>query len=267
MSQMTNMGGALIRRASSMAIKSRFALPLLGMAALASLAPTSAKGVLTLTLTEIQAPAGDPNLNATATFTADPSNPDQVTDFAPFGDFGTNINIGFSNLTTGSTEAELQVHNLDIQTNSNVVGQVALSVKLSDGNFTFPGSSGSVLTLQSSLSALFDNSAPGDVALFQSTAFDNTQTVSTPLQTSTSPGGVGTVAGSPAPDQSVSYTRGSSYSLQDVTVMFFSQAGENENVGGTTTTLSTGSSVPEPTSLGALAIGSLLMMRRRRSAK
>jgi MYXO-CTERM domain-containing protein len=258
MSQTKNLYGAVIRQASTTAHKCRFALPLLGIAALASLVPTSAKAALTLTLTELSGP--DAGATATA---SDPTNT-EVIYALPVGDFSTNIDVGFSNLNSGGAEATLQVHTLDIT--SNVSVPVVLQVSLTDNGFTFPGGSGSTLNLTSSVAATFVSSNNGDSVQFQSTAFDNTQSVSTPLQTTVSSGGLGSVAGSLAPDQSVPFTRGASYSLENVAIMSFSQANEQENVGGTTTTLVSGASVPDPTSLGAIAVGGLLMMRRRRSA-
>src|SRR5271156_4273947 len=159
MSPMTYFNGALIR-------KSRIGLAMLGMTALAALAP-AAKGALVLTLTELAGPSA----GATATV-SDPTNT-EVIYALPIGDFSTNIDVGFSNLNTGTSEATLQVHTLDIT--SNVAGPVVLQVQLMDNGFTFPGVSGSVLTLSSSLAATFEQSNAGDSVLFQSTAFDNTQ--------------------------------------------------------------------------------------------
>jgi len=251
--RITSLGRTLIRN-------SRFALPLFGVAAASLLAPTSAKATLILTLDEISGP----NAGATASV-SDPTNTSVIYD-SSLGDFSADIDIGFSNESSPGTgaEATLQVHTLEVT--STISTPVVLQVLLTDDGFTFPGSSGDTLSLTSSLNAAtFVGSSSTDMVQFQSTAFDPTA-VSTTLQQSNAPVGGGTGTGSLPADQSATFVRGTTYTLKNVTTLYFSNANEQENVGGTTTTLDLSSSVPEPTSLSALAIGGLLLMRRRRSA-
>jgi hypothetical protein len=224
-----------------------------------------AKAALMLTLTEL---AG-PNMGTTApvTVSALPATPTQVIYSLPFGDFSTNINVGFSNATVGGTEAQLQVNVLDITSNTDVAGAV-LQVTLTDSGFNFPGTPGTTLSLTSAVNgSTFTKSTTGDTVTFQSTAFDSSpQSVSTPLQTVVSPGGDAAASGSHPADQTVPFTRGATYGLTNVTTLTFSRAGEAENVGGTTTTL-VATNVPEPTSLAMLGVSSLFLMRRRRATQ
>jgi hypothetical protein len=225
----------------------------------------SANAALMLTLTELSGP--NAGTTAPLTVTALPATPTQVIYASAFGDFSTNINVGFSNATLGGGEAELQVNVLDITSNTDVTGAV-LQVTLSDTGFTFPGVSGSTLSLTSAVAnSTFTKSTNGDAVTFQSTAFDSSpQSVSTPLQTVVSPGGDAAVSGSHPADQTVPFTRGTSYGLTNITTLTFSRAGEAENVGGTTTTL-TSTSVPEPTSAMVLLAGSALLLGRKRATR
>jgi hypothetical protein len=244
--------------------KSRLALPILGVAALAFLAPTPAKGALVLTWTETQGP--DAGAHGSM---SDPSNTIDVNS-APFGDFSTNVNVGVSNLNTGSTQAVLQINSIDstFQPSSSgpFSGPVTLVITLTDNGFSFPGTSSSALNLVSAInSSTFVNSSAGDSASFYSIASDSpSNIVSTGVSTTTSPGGSSATPGSGAVDQSATFTRqASTYTLESILTLNFSIIGEQENVGGTTTTQVATGNVPEPTSLSALAIGGLLMMRRR----
>jgi hypothetical protein len=245
--------------------KSFLALPLLGVTTLAFLAPTPAKGALVLTWNETQGP----DVGAHGSM-SDSSNTIDVNS-APFGDFSTNVNVGVSNLTTGSTQAVLQINSIDStfqpSASGPFSGPVTLVITLTDNGFSFPGSSGSALNLVSAInSSTFVNSSAGDSASFSSIASDSGpgNTVSTAASTTSSPGGSSAIAGTGATDQSATFTRqASTYTLESILTLNFSTIGEQENVGGTTTTQIATGSVPEPTSLGALAIGGLLMLRRR----
>jgi hypothetical protein len=238
----------------------RFALPLFGIVAASLLVPASAKATLVLTLDEISGP------DAGATVTeSDPTNTD-VSYIGPLGDFSANVDIGFSNESSlgSGIEATLQVHSLEVESTTSVAA--IMQVTLSDSGFSFPGSSGDTLSLNSfENAATFVDAGTSDKVQFQSTAFDPTA-ISTTLQESDAPSG-GSGTGSAPPDESTTFVRGTSYTLQNVTTLYFSEASEQENAGGTTTTLDEGSSVPEPTSLSAIALGGLLLTRRRRSIR
>jgi hypothetical protein len=221
-----------------------------------------ARAVLVLTLDEISGPDAGAH-----SVVSDPSNT-QIVDTTPFGDFLTNIDIGVSNLNTPGPEAVLQIHELDIK--SSVTAPVVLQITLADNGFNFPGNSGDTLTLTSAVGSTFTNSAAGDTVAFQSRAIDDNTSVVlgiTPGQTITSSGGLAAQADS-APDKSVVFTRGASYSLVNVTTMTFSLGTEEINAGGTTTTLLGSNNIPEPTTAAlALIGGSAMLVRRKRSGE
>lgn len=219
-------------------------------------APASA--ALVLTLDELSGPAA----GAHASFT-DSTNT-QIIDTSAFGDFLTNIDIGLSNLNAGGSEAVLQIHELDIK--SNVSQPVTLQITLSDNGFTFPGVSGDLLSLTSAVGSTFTNSGTGDTVTFKSTASDDTSSTvlgSTPLQTVISTGGAAAQEDS-APDQTVAFLRGTSYTLTSVTTMTFTAPFEEINAGGTTTTLAASSNIPEPATAALALIGGAAMLLRRR---
>jgi len=240
-----------------------YGVPLFGILAVALLAPASAKGTLILSLDEISGPdAGQPGSSATE---YDPANT-EVSYAGTLGDFSVTIDTGFSNESSPGTEATLDIDTLDVK--SLISAPVVLQVTLSDDGFTFPGLPGNVLNLASALGTTFQNSANTDTVTFQSTVSDTNSTVSTGLQTSTSPGGGPVAPGSSAPTPQVPFDWvAASYTLQNVTTLTFSTSGEIENVAGSTSTQVVSGSVPEPASLGTLALGGLMLMRRRRSAK
>ncbi len=129
--------------------RSLLALPILGVTALAFLAPTPAKGALVLTWTETQGPAAGAHGSM-----SDPSNTIDVNS-APFGDFSTNVNVGVSNLNTGSSQAVLQINSIDstFQPSSSgpFSGPVTLVITLTDNGFSFPGTGSSALRLSPAL--------------------------------------------------------------------------------------------------------------------
>ena len=255
----------VLQTCSKLVRRNRFKLPLLGIAALPFLATTSANAALTLSWVE----TAGPRAGASGSDTDITNN--VASNFMPFGDFSTSIDVGTSNENTGTTQAILQINSIDsvFVPSGPFSGPVVLQLTLTQDGFTFPGASGNTLNLTSAInSSTFANSSSSDNVTFLSTAFDTSDTATTPLETSTSPGGSSLVPGSGAPAQTVPFLRtATSYTLENVLTLTFSTSGEEENVGGTTATVLGTPSVPEPASLGTLALGGLMLMRRRRAAK
>jgi hypothetical protein len=227
--------------------------------ALASLAaPATGRAGFVMTLEE----AGFSNLVVND---GDPLDQDPTTGkirfLGSFGDFTVQTSAaGTSNRTTPGTGdiAQLQITDLAVRNNSGA--QKTLSILLSDTNFTFPGGTGSPMTLRSSIGGTFLGALVGDSFTFQSFADNNnvlngTQISTDPL-TFTSPGGVQT---SFSGNNTIDFTRGGTYSLSNSSTFTLS-AGGQLNPSGTTSVIGSsgsgiaGGPVPEP---GSLALGAL----------
>jgi hypothetical protein len=228
--------------------------------ALASLAaPVSARADFILTLEESgYAPlvvsdngSGDQN-SATGT----------ITFRGTYGDFTVYTSLtGISNRTNPGTgtESDLQITDLAIRNNS--AGVKSLTVLLSDSGFTFPGGTGSAMTLRSSIGGTFLGATLGDTFSFNSyatTPEPNGTTYSTSAQTFSFPGGVQSDFHN---DASTDFTRGASYTLGNSSVFSLSAGGQLNTSGTTAVGGASGSgiaSVPEPASLALGAVGFLM---------
>jgi hypothetical protein len=227
--------------------------------ALASLAvPTPVRADFVMTLEE----AGVSNLVITDGSALDQdSTTGKILLEGSYGDFTVQTSVaGTSNRTTPGTGdiAQLQITDLAVRNNSG--GQKTLTILLSDTDFTFPGGTGSAMTLRSSIGGTFLGALVGDSFTFQSFADNNnvvngTQISTDPL-TFTSPGGVQT---SYSGNNSIDFTRGDTYSLSNSSTFTLSPGGQLNPSGTTSVIGSSGSGiaggpVPEP---GSLALGTL----------
>ena len=243
-------------------------LAIVGMAGgllLAWAAAPVARAALIVSLQEV----GDGSFTATDNVSND-NDPTtgQVSCTHAFADFTTTITVGYSNKTDPSAgpEADLQTTSLDITKTGNSTPHT-LIVTVSDTAFPFPGNSGDLMMMSSALTGTVTHSAAGsgDNASFTSTANGST---STPLITAvlppsgSSPIGWG---GLPNPSSTV-FVRGATFDLSNTTVLNLSGSGEQVNFSGTTTVVSLGPNVPEPTPamLALLGVAPLLLSRRRR---
>jgi hypothetical protein len=177
------------------------------------------------------------------------------------GGFGVAITIAESTSPGNSTAGLLQISNLSIQNQSSGTG--SLTITVSDNNYTAPGAGGVPMTLESDIGGTFSKGAAiGNTVTFQSfadpangqpTALNPTPLLSFSKATSST---TESFSGS----NQGGFTRAAGpYSLTNVTTITLA-AGGQVNISGTTTA----SAVPEPASLGVLALGGLLAARRRR---
>jgi hypothetical protein len=240
--------------------------------ALASLAaPATGRAGFVMTLEE----AGFSNLVVND---GDPLDQDPTTGkirfLGSFGDFTVQTAmVGYSNRASPGTGVLALLQITDLAVRNNSAGQKSLTVLLSDTDFTFPGGTGSALTLRSSIGGTFLLATAGDTFNFQSFAdnsnvVNGTQFGTSPL-TFTSPGGVQTNFNG---DDSTDFTRGSSYSLSNGSTFTLSPGGQLNTSGTTSVIGSAGSgiaAVPEPGSLalgavGFLMAGACVRLRRRK---
>jgi hypothetical protein len=241
-------------------------LAIAGMAGglmLATAAAPSARAGLIVTLTEV----GVGSFTATDNVSND-NDPTlgSIDTTHTFPDFTTNITVGFSNKTdpNAGPEAEIDVSSIDITKTGNSAPHT-LIVTVSDDGFVFPGNSGDKMMLTSSLGGTATNvvAGSGDNLTFVSTA-DSTNT---PTQSAVLPPGTN-AAFTALPDPSTTtFVRGASYTLSNTTTLNLSGSNEKINFSGSTTTVSLGPNVPEPTPamLALLGIAPLLLSRRRRA--
>lgn len=186
----------------------------------------------------------------------------RIVNVANIAGFGVSINVGTSNSPGTSANGTLQISSLSIE-NLNPVS-AALSIRLSDTDYTLPGSGASpAMTLSSSVGGTFTDAAIGNTASFQSFADPaNGQPAAAvftaPLSFTKN------LASNPesfSGDNSTNWVRGAgAYSLSNLITMNLS-SGAQLNIAGTTVV------TPEPTGLallGILAAGTLA--RRRRQA-
>jgi hypothetical protein len=185
-------------------------------------------------------------------------------------DFRTVISVAVSNKLDPSAgpEADLFAQSIDVTQIGNS-GAHSLIVTVSDNAFPFPGNSGDLMMLSSALSGNVTHSlaGSGDNVTFTSTANGST---STPLITGVLPANPGSAplswTGTPS-SSTTTFVRGATFDLSNTTVLNLSGSNESVQFQGTTSAVSLGPNVPEPTGvLAVLAAAPMLLSRRRRRA-
>jgi MYXO-CTERM domain-containing protein len=240
-----------IQKIASKMIQSKGRALVVAGALIGGLTAASARAALTLTLSE----PGFAPVTGTASGNTD-------TFFGSYGDFSTNIVVGFTNSATPSAAAELQIQTLNV-INNNQTGTKALTISLTDTGYTFPGVPGQPLRMTSSIGGTLTSPVAGDTITFQSTATPTGGPVlstSTPPQTYVAPTTTPGAVGFSVPDANVLFTQTGSYSLSNQLVLSLASSGETANLSGSTTV----TAVPEPTILAAAAVAGLGLLRRRR---
>lgn len=206
---------------------------------------SGARADFTLNMTE----TGGPTVIETGTFT-----PPAGTTFnnVTVGDFLVTVTV--KDFQT-ATQAQLYLQSLSVQNDAS--SPHTLTLTLTDPNFTMPGASGQTTSVDSQLSA--STISAGGSVTFQS--FFNGNGVTAGNQTANAPGGFS--------DATNSFTRGDSFSMQNVTGLNLGPLGNAQETGSTTATAT--SVIPEPGTF-ALALAGVVpfcarrWLRRRRSA-
>ena len=210
-----------------------------------------AKGALTLTISE-------PGMMPATTTAAGGSN--SIVYTSAYGDFATDIVVGFSNSAAPSSVAQLQIQSLDVKNTTGT--QAVLTITLSDNSFTFPGTVGSALQVSSSVGGTLTGTSSSAFVTFQTTATPSTGGAAVlPTQTFTSPGSLTPVSFS-APTVLGSFTQTGTYTLQDTLRFGLTNVGATANLSGTSSV-----SVPEPATLSIAGVAGLALFARRRRAR
>jgi hypothetical protein len=154
------------------------------------------------------------------------------------------INLAASNSPGSSTAGLLQINSLDVENGAN---PATLDLRVSDTGYTSPGTAGSSMLLQNTLTGSFTQAALGNTVTMQSFADPaNGQpaaAVSTPVLTFTKATPLTTEPFSGT--NSVAWTRAAGpYSLADHIVLTLSANGQTQLTATTNATL-----VPEPATL------------------
>jgi len=222
-----------------------------------------AKAVLTLTLSD-----GNPSDNQTVT--ASTMSPTQAVYSGSYEGFTYDFDLAFSNnsLGSGNQPAVLQTNALNV-TSPVGSGLQTISLIVSDTGFNFPGTSGSLLSLTSSLSGTFTPLVNGESVSFQGTA--TSQPDDTAYSTSPQTYVANTASSSNSsfnlPDASTTFTRETSYDLQSVLTLSL-EPGANfvQSTGAASVTLAP-TGVPEPASASLVLVSAATMLcsRRRRA--
>jgi len=223
-----------------------------GCAAALALTASSARGALTLTLSE----PGYAPVTGTVSGSTDAY-------VGSYGDFTTDVVVGYSNSTTPGSLGELQVQSLNIVDSAAGSGvSKALTITFTDNDFTFPGLVGSKELLTSSLGGTLIAGTAGDKITFQSTATPSSGTAANPgVQTYTDPISNAGSQSFNIPAATATFTSTGLYTLSSQLVATFSTSGENANLSGTATVATV---VPEPVSLSMMGIAATALLARRR---
>ncbi len=210
-----------------------------------------ADGALTLTLSE----PGFAALTVT-----DAANTGTISYVGSYGTFQTSFTAGLSDrLTSSSTDATLQLQSLDVKSTSTAA--TPLTLTLSDDGYAFPAATGSTVSLDSAFGGSVTMGTAGDSVAFQSYVLSPATTTGAQTYTaSVNDPGTTSFSRNVTP---VAFIRPATYSLENVTTISLSGAGEQANLSGTT---SVSTAVPEPTTaavVGTLVLGGLGVRRRR----
>ncbi len=174
------------------------------------------------------------------------------------GSFIGTYTFATSNSPGTATRGLLQVSSINVRNTSS--GIATLRITLQDTDYTAPGKTGDLLTLQSSIGGTIAESRPGDTVVFQSWADSG----NAPLAIASTAGPQVYASDSNVlqsyEDTVISpfFRGGASYSLANVTTVTLS-AGAQTNISGTTSVL-----VPEPASLSAVGMAVIGLVARRR---
>jgi len=199
----------------------------------------------------------------------DSGNTGTVSNFTSYGTFKIiDLEVAVSDKLQSPTptQATLQITAI---IESNTSGGT-LTITTSDNQYGFPGVTGNTEFMDSSMSGTLAPATLNDLITFQSTATPTdgvAGTVSSTLQSYTSPGLNSGTTAFQAPDANTNFVRGASFDLSNQLQITMNSAFEQANVGGTTTVSLVQTRTPEPASgmvmLGA--IGSMMLGRRRRA--
>jgi hypothetical protein len=268
MSITTNAAGTSIVKFLSARRKSHTVFGLLGLATAFLLAPAAANAALQLTVSET---AFAPFMSSTGASSLVVDAPSPPLALLPLGDFA------FGNVVVSSTEgagvAELTLNSATI-TNTDLHNVHTISLLIDDTDYNVPGGPGSTLSLKGAYSGTAD-AVDGTSGLATITSFADAKNDQDPSD----PANAATTTSTSSPLKAFDFNSGigdgtptTFFQRSTVGLGLYSLAGE------ITITLSPGGSinlndntftfanvvVPEPTSLGILAAGGLMLMRRRR---
>jgi hypothetical protein len=232
-----------------------------GLLLAATYCARSTQAALTLVISEPGAAVPPAPITVT-----DMTNSGNVSYNGTFGDFQTTLDFGYSNKTTasGAQQATLEITSIDITSLASSGNAETLVLTLTDNGFTFPGTSGSTLQLGSAITGTFTPPTGTEGVSFQS--FETTTNSTTGLQTAM-PSLVPPIGQFNSVATPVSFNRGTTYGLENVTSITLAGGADLTDVSGSTTVTATSSSVPEPMTAGLVLVGGAIVSfyRPRRS--